>query len=119
MSSIVDYINSWLYTPGLIEKNSDIPTAPLFTPPTPNDIIYLVSVNELLSVKLKSVSDIIPAPARNMPCITKFQLHMLNQAQLESILSVKLKHIKRSTEPKTYLPRHPVLRELLSTRTLV
>jgi hypothetical protein len=124
MSSLVGYINSWWYVPESIHENTMVVPTP---PPAPvlksnsepsNNIVYLVSVNELLSVKLKPVTDIIPSPARNMPHINKFQLHMLNQAQLKAILSVKLKPVKLPIEPKKYPPRHPVLRELLLTRKL-
>jgi len=113
MSIVFNYINSWLYTPELnLDATPVIKTSDKTT-------IYLVSATELLSVKLKPVTDVIPSPARNMPNINKFQLHMLNKAQLSAILSVKLKSVKRPLKPMVYLPRHPVLRELLSTRTLV
>jgi len=117
MSSLVDYINSWWYTPdgssegspGTNEENTEATSTP----------VYLVSRDELLAVKLKPIKDVIPAPARNMPHMNKFQLHMLNQAQLRAILNVKLKHIERKVQPKVYQPRHPVLKELLQRRSLV
>lgn len=123
MSLLVDYISSWLYTPETNnENNGNIPHAPPLTPSLKSketDIVYLVSSDDLLSVKLKPVSNVIPAPARNMPNIDKFQLHMLNQAQLSSILSVKLKPVNRCTKPRVYPPRHPVLQELLLRRTVI
>jgi hypothetical protein len=137
MSSLVDYISSWWITPETDSRDANVdalsppplvpPLAPPLAPklkaqPDPDiseGIVYLVSVSELLSVKLKPPKDIIPAPARNMPHITKFQLNMLNQAQLKAILSVKLKPVKKPTKPKVYAPRHPVLRELLAHRPMV
>ena len=108
MSSLVDYISSWWIAPetdstdAKADALSPPPLAPPLAPklkaqPDPDiseGIVYLVSVSELLSVKLKPPKDIIPAPARNMPHITKFQLNMLNRAQLKAILSVKLKPVK-------------------------
>lgn len=133
MSGIVNYINSWWYAPENTSQVQKVPEVPVAPPlnlnssstdlsnlsDTKNTNIYLISVDDLLSVKLKPVQNIIPAPARNMPHINKFQLHMLNQAQLQSILSVKLKPVKMTPKPKTYPPRHPVLQELLTTRALV
>ena len=129
MSSLVDYISSWWIAP---ETDSTDAKVDALSPPTldpklksqpdpdiSEGIIYLVSVSELLSVKLKPPKDIIPAPARNMPHITKFQLNMLNRAQLKAILSVKLKPVKKPAKPKVYAPRHPVLRELLAHRPMV
>lgn len=133
MSSLVDYISSWWIAPetdstdAKVDALSPPPLAPPLAPklkaqPDPDisgGIVYLVSVSELLSVKLKPPKDIIPAPARNMPHITKFQLNMLNRAQLKAILSVKLKPVKKPAKPKVYAPRHPVLRELLAHRPMV
>ena len=128
MSILVDYISSWWIAPETDSTDAKVetpspPPAPLLKalpdPDISEGIVYLVSVSELLSVKLKPSKDIIPAPARNMPHITKFQLNMLNQAQLKAILSVKLKPVKKPTKPKVYAPRHPVLRELLASRPTV
>jgi hypothetical protein len=144
MSLLVNYIYSWWATPELndvkhsnkkqsIGLKSNIPQAPHLTSLTPvitnhspqllkeknnsnSNVVYLVTANDLLAVKLKPVSNVIPAPARNMQNINKFQLHMLNQAQLQSILAVKLKPVNRCTKPKIYPPRHPVLQELLSRK---
>lgn len=124
MSIIVDYIYSFWSSSET--KSEKVPNAPPLLSSSKNEnknisngSIYLISPKELLSVKLKNVSDIIPSPARNMPHITKFQLHMLNKAQLQSILSVKLKPVKLISKPTYYTPRHPVLRELLESRTMV
>lgn len=122
--SIFDYIYSWWSLPE--KEYNKVPEAPplISTHKTENKNIsngtnYLISPKELLSVKLKHVSDVIPSPARNMPHITKFQLHMLNKAQLQCILNVKLKPVQSVTKTKFYHPRHPVLRELLESRTMV
>jgi hypothetical protein len=116
MTSLFYYISSWLYTE---ENTSCIPDSPPFNnqiiPESKNTLKYLVSADDLLGVKLKSVDSIVPSPARNMPNISKFNLQMLNKAQLNAILSVKLKPVKPQKK-KTYLPRHPVLRELLSKK---
>ena len=124
MSIIVDYIYSLWSLPET--KSNKIPDSPQLISSDKtenknisNDLSYLISPKELLSVKLKHVSDVIPSPARNMPHITKFQLHMLNKAQLQSILNVKLKPVHRITTPKCYPPRHPVLRELLESRPIL
>ena len=114
MTSLVDYINSWWYTSeGSPEENQENNQSSGSTP------IYLVTPTELLSVKLKPVKNVVPAPARNMPHMNKFQLHMLNQAQLRAILNVKLKHVERDVNPRSYQPRHPVLKELLQKQHLV
>lgn len=131
MSSLVNYLHSWWVTPDTSEnsgvtdnESNDVipPVAPELseTPSNiPNEIVFLVSTKELLSVKLKPVKNVIPAPARNMPCINKFELHKLNQAQLKEILNVKLKHVKQREKTKKYEPRHPVLKELLERRPVI
>ena len=74
----------------------------------------LISIEDLKSVKLKIVNDIIPSPARNMPNLDKFILQELNKAQLHDILNVKLKKTKIDRiKPINYEPQHPVLKELL------
>ena len=105
-----------MYTQETIKKIS--PSDNVLNNETSN---FLVSVDELLSVKLKPVIDIIPSPARNMPHVSKFQLHMLNKAQLKAILNVKLNHINKDiyTKPKVYYPRHPVLKELMMKSVLI
>lgn len=119
MTSLVEYINSWLFTPkennggtSIVHKEPFLSESSSDTKENNDDIVCLISVNDLLNVKLKPVKDIIPSPARNMPVMNKFQLHMLNQAQLKEILKVKL----RPTPPqpiRIYEHRHPVLREML------
>ena len=113
MSSIVNYLSSWIYEPeekGEISDNKETKET---------TVSYLISADDLMSVKLKPLKNIIPAPARNMPHITKFELNKLNQAHLKAILNVKLKPVELAIKPDKYLPRHPVLLELLSTRKLV
>lgn len=119
MTSLVEYISSWWNAP---KSNNDgtsaVPKAPplLFKPVTTSkqkntDITCLISVNDLLNVKLKPVKNI-PYPARNIPAMDKFQLHMLNQDQLKEILNVKLRPTPSQTT-RIYEHRHPVLREML------
>ena len=80
----------------------------------------LISVEDLISVKLKMSNNIIPSPARNMPNINKFLLQQLNKAQLNDILNVKLKKTKiERIKPVYYEPIHPVLKELLQKTTRI
>jgi len=73
---------------------------------------YLISKEDLEKVNLKSSKYIIPGPSRNMPLIDKVNLRALNKAQLDIILSVKLKPAVVNEKPVYYKPRHPVLAEL-------
>ena len=109
MTTFINYLNSWWET-----KND----SPLSSPNEPSNKpepkpIMLISSEDLLSVKLKPVKNIIPAPARNMPLIDKSELHRLNQAQLKEILSIKLRPISIPAKKLVFEHRHPVLRELL------
>ena len=61
MSSLVNYLSSWVISTKNLETPID--SAKI----VPENIIYLVSVSDLVGVKLKPVKNIIPAPARNMP----------------------------------------------------
>jgi len=71
------------------------------------------TVTDLLKVNLTPVSNIIPNPSRNMPPnFAKVDLRNLNKAQLDIILSTKLKPTKMNLKPLYYEPRHPVLKEL-------
>jgi hypothetical protein len=78
-----------------------------------------VTLNDITKIKLKPVehrvlSDIIPNPSRNAPPnFSRVDMRNLNRAQLNSILNVKLKPIPVKEKP-VYIPRHPVLRELLT-----
>ena len=75
---------------------------------------HLVTLDDLKSVNLQPVKDIIPNPSRNMPPLfDKVDLRNLNKAQLTQILNVKLKHVTLDEQKKKYESRHPVLRELL------
>lgn len=64
----------------------------------------------------KEKFDIIPNPARNMPCISIKDMAHLNRADLKAILEAKNK--LRSIPPREvkeyHLPDHPVLVELLN-----
>jgi hypothetical protein len=75
---------------------------------------YLISKDDLIKVNLKPVTDIIPGPSRNMPLMDKINLRMLNKAQLDVILNVKLRKTEPKVKQKIYEPRHPVLKELKS-----
>lgn len=121
MSGLVNYLSSWWVSPEMNqEETSVIPNTLSINekkrlPPIPEHTILLISTQDLIGVKLKPVRNVIPAPARNMPPIDKFQLGMLNQAQLKEILSIKLRPVKPRDIKKYYEPRHPVLKELLET----
>ena len=71
---------------------------------------FLISSEDLEKINLRSSEDIIPNPSRNMPLLDKVSLQNLNKAQLNIILSVKLKPIPKIEKQKIYEPRHPVLK---------
>ena len=78
-----------------------------------------VSINDLKSVNLNPVRDIVPNPSRNAPpFFEKVDLRNLNKAQLNCILNVKLKPIPQLEKVKIYEVRHPCLRELLTKRNV-
>ena len=85
MSGLVNYLSSWWESPDNQEgTNVDkpVPNPVPNPPPIKNNIklrdtVLLITANDLLLVKLKPVHNVIPAPARNMPLIDKFQLEML------------------------------------------
>jgi hypothetical protein len=82
--------------------------------------VGFVSINDLKSVNLNPVKDIVPNPSRNAPpFFEKVDLRNLNKAQLNCILNVKLKPIPQLEKVKVYEVRHPCLRELLSKRVMV
>jgi hypothetical protein len=82
--------------------------------------VGFVSINDLKSVNLTPVKDIVPNPSRNAPpFFEKVDLRNLNKAQLNCILNVKLKPIPQLEKIKVYEVRHPCLRELLSKRAMV
>ena len=82
--------------------------------------IGFVSVKDLKSVNLNTVKDLIPNPSRNAPpCFNKVDLRNLNRAQLNSILSVKLKPTPKVEKISNYEIRHPCLRELLKKRNII
>lgn len=100
MSFIYEYVTSYWNTPH---------------PLPPSDKKYLITIDDLKSVNLQPVSNIVPAPSRNMPPMyDKVDLSNLNKAQLYEILNVKLKPVDIIHETKTYEPRHPVLKELIN-----
>ena len=87
MSGLVNYLSSWWNSSEPNQVGTSVDTSPssesfVKIPLSPIPVL-LVSANDLLQVKLKPVINVIPAPARNMPPIDKFQLGMLNQAQLK------------------------------------
>jgi len=124
MSILFNYLSSWWESPyhnqAGTSVDNPIPPSPervVKSPlsPIPEHPVLLISSLDLLQVKLKPVVNVIPAPARNMPPIDKFQLGILNQAQLKEILSVKLRTVKKPETMKIFEPRHPVLKELIRT----
>ena len=102
MSSLFEYMNSWWVTPK--DNATKVTTS-------------LITADDLLSVKLKPVSNVMRFPTRNIP--TNFKLHQLDKEQLQSILSVKLKPTKPHSVKNVYEQRHPVLRELLEKRNTI
>jgi hypothetical protein len=113
-----DYIGYYIWS-----NTNDINVKPeisqkTITPPI-NPYKFLITSNDLNKVNLKPPSNIIPSPSRNMPLMDRFNLAILNRAQLRSILSVKLKPIDPIIKQTYYEPRHPVLKELLYKRKQV
>ena len=80
---------------------------------------FLISSEDLEKINLRSSEDIIPNPSRNMPLLDKVSLQNLNKAQLNIILSVKLKPIPQIEKQKIYEPRHPVLKEILQKTAMI
>ena len=80
---------------------------------------FLISSEDLEKINLRSSKDIIPNPSRNMPLLDKVSLKNLNKAQLNIILSVKLKPIPQIEKQKIYEPRHPVLKEILQKTAMI
>lgn len=98
MSFIYEYVSSFWNNPQPISEQK-----------------YLITIEDLKSVNLQPVNNIIPAPSRNMPPMyDKVDLRNLNKAQLYEILNVKLKPVNIISEVKIYEPRHPVLKELIN-----
>lgn len=73
---------------------------------------FLISSDDLIKINLNSTKDIIPGPSRNMPPIDTFELSNFNKAQLEEILSIKLKPTKVNIKPDYYPPKNPVIRQM-------
>lgn len=106
ITNLYNYDNDKLITNDIIDNDK-------------NDIenynISFVSEDILKSVNLKPVKDIQPNPARNVPPnFSKVDLRNLNKAQLNAILSVKLKPTPINDKIRVYEPRHPCLKELLN-----
>ena len=73
---------------------------------------FLISIDDLNKVNLTPSIDVIPAPSRNMPLISMYNLHISNKAYLDEILNIKLKPSIINIKPEYYPPRNPVIREL-------
>ena len=69
---------------------------------------YLISANDLKSVNLIPIKEILP----NKSKANKVNTRMLNRKEAENILNVKLKPVIRNKKIIYYSPRHPVLNEL-------
>jgi|LauGreDrversion4_2_1035121.scaffolds.fasta_scaffold173973_2 hypothetical protein len=112
-----DYIAYYLWSN---TNTNDITTKPvlsttIISAPV-NPYKFLITSNDLNKVNLKPPSNIIPNPSRNMPLMDRFNLAILNKAQLKLIMSVKLKPTNPLIKQTYYEPRHPVLKELLFKR---
>lgn len=73
---------------------------------------FLITPEDLKKAKLDFNKEVIPAPSRNMPSLDTFELSIFNKAQLQEILSIKLKPVTKSEKPIYYPPRHPVIKEM-------
>lgn len=99
------YIYSWFYP--------EVPVEPKKQCIYEKDLVNvrLKPTNSLLKPGLNPVLNPVLKPAPN------FTLQSLNKEQLANILAVKLK--KTNINPKKeYEPRHPVLKELLSKKSI-
>jgi hypothetical protein len=118
MASIVEYLSAWWWNSPDPNLEVNVPLAPPLrhdeTDEKKNKTKSLISIEDLISIKLKPVKNYIPAPARNMPAMNKYKLCMMNKAQLQEILRTRLKHVPKRQKKKSFIPRHPVLKELLS-----
>lgn len=129
MSIIYDYINYWLYSESVNESQEEEKKEKAFLVPSPPPppkqktrtircTPVLISKELLNSVKLKSITNY-PGPARNIPDISKFDLCMLTQGNLDAILNVKLKKTNFPKRKNTFPPRNPLLVELHNTIKIV
>jgi hypothetical protein len=113
MSFLYTYLNYYLYgTKEKIEEKKEIKKEN-----KEDDYIKVnfISIEQLKSVNLQPIKDIIPNPSRNIPPnFTKVDLRNLNKAQLDCILNVKLKPVPKIIKNTIYEPRHPCLKELLN-----
>lgn len=120
MSIILEYLlGPWWTQNTLSNESVNVTEKNMSTTQSPSQkevtTKMLISPSDLLNVKLKPVVNVIPGPARNMPLMNSFNLSMLNRAQLQEILKVKLRPTKIIEKKIHYEPKHPVLRELLNT----
>ena len=97
--SILSYFYN--YDRAEIEESDDF----IFIIPE-EDKKYLVSTKDLKSVILQ------PVKKDETQIIGKVNLQSLNKAQLNAVLSVKLKPTVQNQKINYYEPRHPVLCEL-------
>ena len=107
------------YLAGWKEEDKPISVpAPISIPKTEDDSMkpivkkFLISPDDLLKINLNSTNDIIPGPSRNMPVIDTFELSTFNKAQLEEILSIKLRPTVVNVKPTYYPPKNPVIRQM-------
>ena len=108
MSFFYNYFSYYLYG----GEPEEVPPSTEVTPPSQKK--YLITIDDLKTVNLQPVKDVIPGPSRNMPAaFDKVDLRNLNKAQMQAILNVKLKRTEPIEKPRYYAPRHPVLYELL------
>lgn len=126
MSSIINYLNSWWWAPVKNSKEGnadDLKDSKDHQNPQELKSIErpIIKPEDLLKVKLRKVNlkHPIVGTARNMPPISKFRLHMLTKDHLEEILNVKLKHVENAPKKRTFVSKHPVLRELKQKVPLV
>ena len=111
MSIFTEYLNYYVY--GIDNTIVQDKIISKLTIENKSEKKYLITINELNSVNLNPVKDVIPGPSRNMPSsFDKVNLQNLNKAQLQQILNVKLKPIIVKEKILFYEPRHPVLYEL-------
>jgi hypothetical protein len=109
--SLYDYV-SYLF--GYDNKNKDsiseniiIESEPIIQPKK-----FLINKEDLNKLNLKHREDVVPEPSKNMPLLDTFELSIVNKAQLDEILNIKLKPTPKVEKPIYYPPRNPVIRQM-------
>ena len=107
MAYLYSYFSSYLWNTTTEEVKKEVKQEDIT-----NCNKFLISIEDLNKVNLNPSKDVIPAPSRNMPLISMYNLHISNKAYLDEILNIKLKPAIINIKPEYYPPRNPVIREM-------